>query len=217
MRLRPSGTQGPVATSLASFKNYQTTEAWTWEHLALTRARPISGDAVLMEEVETFRREILARPRDYAGVRNDVTEMRARIAAAKTPDGPWDAKIGAGRLQDIELISQTGALLGGHARRVVAEGLQAGVAIDWLGAAEAAELAAVYRLCWQVQLASKLLSGSTIVPETIGAGGRAFLLRETGHEDIEGLLADMGAGAVRAAEIITAALGQTRGAADKEA
>jgi len=206
MRLRPSGTQGPVATSLASFRNYQLNEAWTWEHLALTRARPIVGDASLMEEVEAFRREVLAQARDQAQVRQDVVEMRERIAAAKTPDGPWDAKIGGGRLQDIELLSQTGALLAGHARRTVSEGLQAGVANGWLSAAEGAELMASYGLCWQVQLASKLLSGSTIVPQDIGAGGRAFLLRETGHEDIDGLLADMGAGAAGAAETITNAL-----------
>ncbi|TCL09724.1 glutamate-ammonia-ligase adenylyltransferase [Shimia isoporae] len=206
MRLRPSGTQGPVATSLASFKNYQINEAWTWEHLALTRARPIAGEDSLMQEVEAFRCEVLARPRDEAQVRIDVSEMRARIAAAKHPDGPWDAKIGAGRLQDIELVSQAGALLAGHARRAVSEGLQAGVAIEWMSAAEAAELEAAYALCWQVQLASKLLSGSTIDPEAIGAGGTAFLLRETGHEDIEGLLADMDAGSTRAAEIISDAL-----------
>lgn len=206
MRLRPSGTQGPVATSLASFKNYQVNEAWTWEHLALTRARPIAGEVSLMAEVEAFRCEVLATAQDQAQVRADVIEMRARISAAKHPDGPWDAKIGAGRLQDIELLSQTCALLAGHARRAVAEGLKAGVAIGWLSAAEATELGAAYRLCWQVQLASKLLSGSTIVPDDIGAGGRAFLLRETGHETIDGLLADMGERAARAAEFITAAL-----------
>ena len=101
MRLRPSGTQGPVATSLASFKNYQENEAWTWEHLALTRARPVAGHADLMNEVEAFRREVLAMPRDEAKIRADVADMRAKIAAAKSPASIWDAKIGAGRLQDI--------------------------------------------------------------------------------------------------------------------
>lgn len=206
MRLRPSGTQGPVATSVASFKNYQVNEAWTWEHLALTRARPIAGEASLMDEVEAFRREVLAGARDQVQVRADVEEMRARIAAAKSPDGPWDAKIGAGRLQDIELTSQTGALLAGEVQRSVRAGLEAGVAIGWLSAAEAAELKATYRLCWQVQLASKLLSGATFDPRESGTGGCAFLLRETGHEDIEVLRSDMDTGAARAAEIITEAL-----------
>ena len=161
MRLRPSGNQGPVATSsVASFPQVTSrTEAWTWEHLALTRARPIAGDAGLMDEVEAFRREVVAGARDAAELCRDVADMRDRIAAAKVPDGPWDAKIGAGRLQDVELLSQAGALMAGSERRSVGEGLKAGVAIGWLNAAEAGELDHAYGLFWQVQLASKLLSG----------------------------------------------------------
>ena len=65
----------------------------------------------MMDEVEAFRREVLALPRERAAIRGDVADMRARIAAAKAPDGPWDAKIGPGRLQDIELLSQAAALM----------------------------------------------------------------------------------------------------------
>ncbi len=209
MRLRPSGTQGPVATSLASFKNYQMNEAWTWEHLALTRARPVTGAPELMAEVEGFRQEVLAAEKDKAAIGKDVQDMRARIAAAKAPDGPWDAKIGAGRLQDIELLSQTGALLAGSPRRAVGQGLQAGVAIGWLSASDASDLASTYRLCWQVQLASKLLSGSTIAPDAIGEGGRAFLLRETGADDIEAVLSKLTKATETAAETVTAALAAT--------
>lgn len=209
MRLRPSGTQGPVATSLASFKNYQRDEAWTWEHLALTRARPVTGALELMTEVEGFRKEVLAAERDKAAIGKDVQEMRARIAAAKAPDGPWDAKIGAGRLQDIELLSQTGALLAGSPRRTVTQGLQAGVAIGWLSASDASDLASTYRLCWQVQLASKLLSGSTIAPDAIGEGGRAFLLRETGADDIQTVVDTLTEATTIAAETVTRALAST--------
>ena len=52
MRLRPSGNQGPVATSLASFIDYQRNSAWTWEHLALTRARVVSGPPELRQIIE---------------------------------------------------------------------------------------------------------------------------------------------------------------------
>ncbi|MBO9477529.1 glutamine-synthetase adenylyltransferase [Shimia sp. R11_0] len=216
MRLRPSGTQGPVATSLPSFKNYQENEAWTWEHLALTRARPVTGAPTLMAEVEAFRQEVLKAETGTdtetgagtgaAGVGADVAEMRGRIAAAKAPDGPWDAKIGAGRLQDIELLSQTAALLAGSPRRTVTQGLQAGVAIGWLSAAESSDLATTYRLCWQVQLASKLLSGQTIDPDSIGEGGRAFLLRETGAQDMEALMAHLQTSCSTAAKLIEDAL-----------
>ena len=109
MRLRPSGNQGPVATSLASFRDYQETQAWTWEHLALTRARVVAGDPDLGAEIEAVRTDILSRPRDTEDVRTEVARMRARISAAKTPNGPWDTKIGPGRMQDIELVAQAGA------------------------------------------------------------------------------------------------------------
>ncbi len=217
MRLRPSGTQGPVATSLASFKNYQTNEAWTWEHLALTRARPVTGNPDLMSEVEAFRQEILAGRKDRETILGDVQDMRARIAAAKAPDGPWDAKIGAGRLQDIELLSQCGALLAGSPRRMVTQGLQAGVAIEWLNASDASDLASTYRLCWQVQLASKLLSGQTIAPDNIGEGGRAFLLRETGHETLDGLQTGLTEATERAEKLINRALAAPLPIAPEEA
>jgi glutamate-ammonia-ligase adenylyltransferase len=217
MRLRPSGTQGPVATSLASFRNYQQNEAWTWEHLALTRARPVTGTPDLMSEVEAFRQTVLATEANPGKVAQDVADMRARIAAAKAPDGPWDAKIGAGRLQDIELLSQTGALLAGSPRRTVAQGLQAGVAIGWLSGDIATELARSYRLCWQVQLASKLLSGQTIDPDQIGEGGRAFLLRETGATDIEALQTRLTSSSDAAAPMIEEALASTDTIAKREA
>ncbi len=111
MRLRPSGTQGPVATSWGSFRTYQTEKAWVWEHLALTRARVVAGDDGLGADIETFRAEILAQKggSDRAEVLKQTGEMRARIAAAKAPSNVWDAKIGPGRLQDVEMIAQAGA------------------------------------------------------------------------------------------------------------
>lgn len=123
MRLRPSGNQGPVATSWASFQDYQTKEAWTWEHLALTRAQAIAGPQDLIDDIETFRQSLMRGPRDRSQTLRDVADMRARIAAAKHPAGPWDTKLGRGRLQDIELASQLGGLLSGRLARDVASGV----------------------------------------------------------------------------------------------
>ncbi len=191
MRLRPSGTQGPVATSVASFKDYQQNQAWTWEHLALTRARPIVGDAGLMAEIEAFRAEILQVQPDEAKIRTDVAEMREKIAAAKPSKGPWDAKIGKGRMQDIELLSQTSALLSGCVARDVASGLAAGVGIGWLNAADQSALLAAYDLFWTVQAGSKLLSEHVLTPDTIGEGGAAMLLRETPFDTIAHLQGEL--------------------------
>jgi [glutamine synthetase] adenylyltransferase / [glutamine synthetase]-adenylyl-L-tyrosine phosphorylase len=106
MRLRPSGQQGPVATQLSSFIAYQATEAWTWEHLALTRARVVSGPPALKARVEQAIREALVRPHDAAKVAADVRDMRQRIANEKGTDNIWDLKQVRGGLVDLEFIAQ---------------------------------------------------------------------------------------------------------------
>ncbi|WP_204114034.1 glutamine-synthetase adenylyltransferase [Shimia biformata] len=211
MRLRPSGTQGPVATSLTSFRDYQQNKAWTWEHLALTRARAVAGPADLTDEIETFRQEVLAMPRDEAAIRADVAEMRDRIAAAKTPKSIWDAKIGPGRMQDIELLSQAAALLAHSPSRSVVDGLRSGVAIGWLTPQEGTALEAAYDLFWRVRMSEKLLGEQDLAPQTLGVGGRAFLLRETGAETVEALANDLRGRATEADAIVTAALNRKIG------
>ena len=76
MRLRPSGNSGPVATRFDGFGDYQRNEAWTWEHMAMTRARVIAGEGRLVDRVEGVIADVLARPRDRAAVARDVSEMR---------------------------------------------------------------------------------------------------------------------------------------------
>jgi glutamate-ammonia-ligase adenylyltransferase len=106
MRLRPSGQKGPVATQLSSFEHYQDKEAWTWEHMALTRARVISGPSELRSRVEAAIRHALVRPRDRAKLVADVRDMRQRIAKEKGTDDIWELKQVRGGLVDIEFIAQ---------------------------------------------------------------------------------------------------------------
>lgn len=209
MRLRPSGTQGPVATSIASFKDYQENQAWTWEHLALTRARPVAGVSDLMEEVEDFRKALIAKPSAEDKVRSDLLEMRTRIADAKAPDGQWEAKIGAGRLQDIELIAQAAVLLAGGATRDVAESLRSGVSIGWFSQEDCKTLSESYALHRTLQMATRLLGEKALDPDTIGAGGAAFILRETGEESFDALLTSLDEIAKRAGETIENVLGRS--------
>ncbi|MEM7519833.1 MAG: glutamine-synthetase adenylyltransferase [Pseudomonadota bacterium] len=177
MRLRPSGNQGPVATSLASFASYQKSEAWVWEHLALSRAHVVAGPASLADDVTTLCAEVIAAPSDAANVLTQVRQMRARIAAAKAPVSLWDAKLGPGRLQDIELIAQAGALSAGIMARDVADGLKAGAAQGlWTGPV-AATLKQAYEACWQLQCAVRLLSSDPIKTEGLGQAGADFLAR----------------------------------------
>jgi glutamate-ammonia-ligase adenylyltransferase len=106
MRLRPSGQKGPVATQLSSFVEYQHREAWTWEHMALTRARVISGPPALRVTLERAIRDILVRPRDRAKIAADVRHMRARIEKEKGTRDIWDLKQVRGGLVDLEFIVQ---------------------------------------------------------------------------------------------------------------
>jgi glutamate-ammonia-ligase adenylyltransferase len=106
MRLRPSGNQGPVATKLSSFNLYQVNSAWTWEHLALTRARVVTGQAPLRREIVATIREVLSRPRDRAQVAADVKAMRDKIADDKGSSEIWDLKHVRGGLIDLEFVTQ---------------------------------------------------------------------------------------------------------------
>jgi glutamate-ammonia-ligase adenylyltransferase len=106
MRLRPSGRAGPVASRVDSFAEYQDREAWTWEHMALTRARVISSPPEFRARIETIIREVLTRPRDAVSVATDVADMRRAVAQEKGEDDVWDLKYAAGGMVDIDFIAQ---------------------------------------------------------------------------------------------------------------
>ncbi len=106
MRLRPSGRSGPLATRIDSFAGYQRSEAWTWEHMALTRARVVSASPGFAARIEETIRGVLCTQRDVNLIAGDVTEMRKAIAKEKGEDKPWDLKYAAGGLVDIEFIAQ---------------------------------------------------------------------------------------------------------------
>jgi [glutamine synthetase] adenylyltransferase / [glutamine synthetase]-adenylyl-L-tyrosine phosphorylase len=106
MRLRPSGRAGPVASRLDSFADYQEREAWTWEHMALTRARVIAAPPEFRGKIEAIIRKVLTRPRDRASTATDVADMRRAIALEKGEDDVWDLKYAAGGMVDIDFIAQ---------------------------------------------------------------------------------------------------------------
>ena len=187
MRLRPSGNQGPVATSIASFESYQREQAWVWEHLALTRAQIVAGPEDIAADVEAMRREIIGNETSRANILKEMASMRRRIAEAKSPFGPLDAKIGAGRLQDIELLVQAGALIAGEPRRDVFAGLQAGVKAGILTQQEAETLESCYADCWALQCAARLLSSKPATAERLGQAGIAFLCRSLDCDDFDAL------------------------------
>jgi len=115
-RLRPSGRAGPLATHIAGFERYQREEAWTWEHMALTRGRVIVADGSLRARSEGAIRAVLELPREPSKLRSDVAEMRERVAREKGGEGAWDLKLAPGGLLDVEFLAQTLQLAHAHAR-----------------------------------------------------------------------------------------------------
>ncbi len=112
MRLRPNGNSGMLVSSLDAFEEYQRNAAWTWEHQALLRARPVAGDPAVIERFQRIRREVLSRERDGGKLQADVRAMREKMRGSldKSNDHQFDIKQGVGGIADIEFMVQYSVL-----------------------------------------------------------------------------------------------------------
>ncbi len=209
MRLRPSGRKGPVATSLDAFRSYQTDEAWTWEHLALTRACPIAGDATLCRDIETFRADLLSAGHDRKTVLTDTAAMRARLSKAKTPTTALDVKSGPGRWQDLQLLVQAAALIAGSKARDFTRQLALADRVFALSPEETFELSETSRMFWRVQAALRLIEGGEDAPSVVDPSGgvEEFLLRGSGFKSMPELITCLNAMAESADRVITRSIG----------
>ena len=189
MRLRPSGRQGPVATALESFRGYQMSEAWGWEHLALTRARAVAGDAGLCADIEAIRRTVLAEKGQGETVARDITEMRARLNTAKPRGSVWEVKDGPGGLRDIELFAQGAALIAGDPARTTLDQIAVAERIGWLTGDGADALRDAFGLMWRLLASQRLLLAGPFDPGDVGDGGQSLILRQSGAETVDALAA----------------------------
>ena len=116
MRLRPDGASGMLVSRISSFEKYQKEKAWTWEHQALVRARPIAGDPAVAEKFQSIRHSILCEKRDLAVLLQDITDMREKISKSKSSSDMdmFDLKLGSGGIVDIEFMVQYGVLAYAH-------------------------------------------------------------------------------------------------------
>ncbi len=210
MRLRPSGGQGPVATSLAAFDRYQREEAWTWEHMALTRARVVAGDATLARDVEQVRCDVIAsRMSDTAKILSDAADMRVRLAKAGRAGDTWAVKEGPGGLQDIALCAQALALAAGSASRQPPAQIADAVTAGLLGKDAGDDLTDAHTLFSTLQQGARLLTDRSLSPETVGAGGVSFLLRLLKVTDLDTLVPQLDTLRERAATRVNEILGET--------
>ncbi len=131
MRLRPDGSQSLLVCSLSAYAAYQNGRAWTWEHQALVRCRPVAGDALLGARLQAVRRQVLCRGRKAIEVRSQVRTMRARWRAERDRSDTryLDLKQGAGGLLDIEFLLQTLVLIHAAKRPELLEATASGVLI----------------------------------------------------------------------------------------
>jgi glutamate-ammonia-ligase adenylyltransferase len=182
MRLRPSGRSGPVATSIEAFASYQENEAWTWEHMALTRARVVSAAPEFAARVESVIRGVLCRPRDPAAIAADVLEMREAIAKEKGDATRWDLKYAAGGLIDLEFVAQHLQLVHAAERPEILDTSTARV-LDkaWrfglISAEDADVLRPAARLYHNLTQVLRLALAGPFDPKTAGAGLLGLLSR----------------------------------------
>ena len=199
MRLRPSGNKGPVAVSLAAFERYHAADAWTWERMALTRARVVAGGPAIRARVE---RAIVTAMQGGADPRPDAASMRARLLRELPPTGPWDVKLRPGGGIEVEFVAQALSLLHGMAFG----GQSTRTALRRLGDAgllpEAGALMRADRLWRTIQSMTRITVGRTAVALPASAM-EALLPAADAGVDLPALRATMEAAAatVRAAFI----------------
>jgi glutamate-ammonia-ligase adenylyltransferase len=192
MRLRPSGRSGPVATRLDSFAHYQDLEAWTWEHMALTRARVVSASPAFRAKIEAVIKDVLTRPRQKRIIANDVLEMRQAIAQEKGDADIWDLKYAAGGLIDIEFAAQYLQLVHASAQPSILDTstlnvLDAAARIGVLQQPDADVLRPAMRLYQDLSQIVRLCVSGRFKPESAGADLLRLLARAADEPDFSAL------------------------------
>ena len=187
MRLRPSGSKGPVASTLAGWRRYYRQDAWTWEHMALTRARVVTGSPELTAKIEAAIREILCRPRDGDALLRDIAEMRAKVAKEHPAKSLWSVKYLRGGLMDLEFLAEYLILRHAHTNPGIVDGSTQGAfaklaEAGLLDAARAKTLIEATRLMREVQGMLRLIAAPAFDADQGSGSLQACLARAAAME-----------------------------------
>lgn len=192
MRLRPTGNKGPVAVSLESFDRYHASESWTWECMALTRARVLCGPAPLAAQIEHIVRRSLLSTADPEVLQREVREMRQTLAANFAPKSHWDLKFAPGGLVDVEFVTQYLQLREAPNNPAVLD-VSTIAALEKLRDARILEGDAATRLIGAARLQQMLLQTlriaveGTFEPEQASRGLKQLLASAAGESDFDAL------------------------------
>jgi glutamate-ammonia-ligase adenylyltransferase len=183
LRLRPSGRDGLLAVSVDSFAEYQRTSAWTFEHMALTRARPVFGPRAEQDALAATLAALLRLPHDPVKVAADAAAMRAEMARHKPASGPFDIKLGAGGLVDLEFLVQTLQLSHGVG---LTPRLDEAIALLVAAGLLPADIIDAHKLLTRLLVTLRLVSPAAAEPPP---ASRSLVANACGHADWECLLA----------------------------
>jgi glutamate-ammonia-ligase adenylyltransferase len=220
MRLRPSGNAGPIASSIESFRRYQAESAWTWEHMALTRARVVTGSGAVAGKVQAIIAETLANRREPGRLVMDVAEMRERMAREHKAESHWEVKHLRGGLVDIEFTAQYLQLRHGpehpeilatNTRDALERSAEAGL----LDGSDCDSLVEAWRLWSAVQLVLRQTVAGAFDERTAPRGLKDVLVRTTGLIDFKTLVDRMDDCARDALEVFERLVGRP-GRAERE-
>jgi glutamate-ammonia-ligase adenylyltransferase len=201
MRLRPSGNSGPLASSLKAFEEYQAASAWTWEHMALVRARVISAPPALAARLPRVIQDVLTRERNPDTLLADVHEMRERIAKHNKPKSEWDFKYIRGGLFDLDFMAQYLLLRHAHAypqllAHRAPDIFARAAALELMPAPDAAMLTGAYDLWQNLQALLRLTMAANEADfdeQAAPPGLRQILAQAGAVPDLEALKAKMAA------------------------
>ncbi|GAA5103642.1 bifunctional [glutamine synthetase] adenylyltransferase/[glutamine synthetase]-adenylyl-L-tyrosine phosphorylase [Bartonella jaculi] len=197
LRLRPLGNKGPVAVSFQFFRKYYRGQAWIWEHLALTRARGVAGDADFLQKLENEVCTIIAFSRDKKSVTKAVRDMRTLIEKEKPPENKWDLKTMLGGIMDLEFIAQFAVVthviefqIGATTADILAR-----LPNSFLNQSFISDLRRAYDLYTNLSQIIRLCLNEALNPNDIPLGLSDLLLSSVGEPDlprIEKLIEEMG-------------------------
>lgn len=214
MQLRPSGKAGPAAVRLPAFRQYYRDDAWTWEAMALVKARVIGPAGALADAVQAEIDAVLTRPRDAAAVARDACDMRLRLHNAKPGAGPWDVKHIVGGLTDLSFILQVLALTNGarcgRAPRAAADAIAWFENLGELSHEDAAALTDALGLYEAVTQVGRAATGGVFSPESAGEALRARMAAVCGADSVAAAEDRLAQTEGRVGRLFTAIVGDCR-------